>query len=448
VNEELRSRLIRLRRDDERREEPRSDGALGVAAVDEELPDWFTTRLARGGQEGVGDARDGLAPGLPAGIEATQGERGAFAFRRTLFEAGHEHGDWKLADVRSAAGAELGWLARDPELAALDPATAVYLDIETTGLSGGAGTIPFLVALGRFDGERFELWQAFLRGPEEEAAALAEVAHRIQRASGVVSFFGKSFDRHRLEDKMRMHRVAPPFAGKPHLDLYHPLARLYRGSFANARLTTLEHELCGVVREHDLPGSLAPAAWFDFLAGRAHRLEAVFRHNALDVLSLPVLAAHLSCARREQRADGQALAGCGRARARALAEQHAKQREHAAALEWTERALTRWGSDEGELWFLHAELLRRLGEHERALEGFLTLARAREIPLAARAWLAAGKLALRLRRTDVLDEALERGPIAAQRASVGRALARCQAEFERLRMRRSALADALSRATC
>src|SRR6185295_8574993 len=159
----------------------------------------------------------------------------------------------------------------------------------------------------------------------------------------------------RLEDKMRLHRIAPPFARKPHLDLYHPLARLYRGAYADGRLSTFESELCGVAREHDLPGSLAPAAWFDFLGERPHRLEAVFRHNELDVLSLVTLAAHLSCARAERAHDERPLPGNGRARARAIAELHAARGEHVQALEWLERALTRAGSDEGELWFRHAE---------------------------------------------------------------------------------------------
>ena len=157
-----------------------------------------------------------------------------------------------------------------------------------------------------------------------------------------------------------------------------------RGAYRDQRLATFEGELCGVAREDDLPGSLAPAAWFDFLAERPHRLEAVFRHNELDVLSLVVLAAHLGHARSERRPDGSALPGAARARARAIAELHAARREHALALEWLERALTRGGSDEGELWFRHAECLRKLREHERALEGFLRLARERKDALSAR----------------------------------------------------------------
>jgi uncharacterized protein YprB with RNaseH-like and TPR domain len=120
------------------------------------------------------------------------------------------------------------------------------------------------------------------------------VGLRIASASVLVSFFGKSFDRHRLEDKMRLHGVTPPFDGTVHLDLYHPLRRAHRGRYENCRLKTLEKELVGFVRPDDLPGSFAPAAWFDFLGGRPHRLEGVFRHNADDVLSLAALMSHLA----------------------------------------------------------------------------------------------------------------------------------------------------------
>jgi uncharacterized protein YprB with RNaseH-like and TPR domain len=210
--------------------------------------------------------------------------------RRTSCE---RHGGQWLADALAADRGVLAREARDERLAALDPAQALYLDTETTGLSGGSGTYVWLVGLGSFEAGRFGVWQGFLAEPAEEPRLLALVAARIRAADYVVSFFGKSFDRHRLEDKMRLHGIAPPFEGKPHLDLYWPLRRRYRGQFADCRLRTLEQELCGVEREDDLPGSFAPAAWFDYLHGRPHRLEGVFQHNLDDVKSLVTLLAHV-----------------------------------------------------------------------------------------------------------------------------------------------------------
>jgi uncharacterized protein len=439
MSEELRSRLARLRR-----EARPAAGLLGDAATPLErtaLPEWFTLRSAvRVEPDELGElgepepAGAGRTLGDPLALEEQHNERGSFTARTLRFAAEHAHGDWPLGEVLATPSSEFAWLAKDPALAGLVPERCVFLDIETTGLSGGAGTIPFLVALGSFEPGGFRLWQAFLRDPGEEAAAMAEIAERIRASTGVVSFFGKSFDRHRLEDKMRLHRIAPPFAGKPHLDLYHPLVRLYRGAYLDGRLATFERELCGVARADDLPGSLAPAAWFDYLASRPHRLEAVFRHNELDVLSLVTLAAHLACTRAEARPCGTTLTGHARARARAVAELHAARKEHALALEWLERALTRGGSDEGALWFRRAELLAKSGARADALAEFLRLARERDDALGARAWGEVARLAKRLKRAADEAEAHAQGPQAIERALTGRTRARALLPFRPRRL--------------
>ncbi|MBK7644002.1 MAG: ribonuclease H-like domain-containing protein [Planctomycetes bacterium] len=265
MSESLRERLARLRREDERASPP------PASSVRE--------RLAR------------RAARVPVAIPPERlVQEGTVLARRTAAE---RHGGLVLCDALSADRALLAREARDERIADLDPAHALYLDTETTGLSGGSGTYVWLVGLGAFEAGRFEVWQGFLPEPAQEQALLAHVAERIRAAAYVVSFFGKSFDRHRLEDKMRMHGIEPPFAEKPHLDLYWPLRRRYRGHFGDCRLRTLESQLCGVEREDDLPGSFAPAAWFDFLHGRPHRLEGVFQHNLDDVKSLVTLLAHL-----------------------------------------------------------------------------------------------------------------------------------------------------------
>src|SRR5215467_2364315 len=48
----------------------------------------------------------------------------------------------------------------------------VYFDIETTGLSGGAGTIAFLACCGWFEDDGFTVRQFFLSGPGGEHAML------------------------------------------------------------------------------------------------------------------------------------------------------------------------------------------------------------------------------------------------------------------------------------
>jgi len=365
----FRDKLRRLRRDGAPEREP-----------EEGLPFWLRERLARRRAQAGAVARPpGPAPtsGAPGELRVDAGAEGAVAWRETPLDGGHTHGGWRLCEVRDAEPATLSLLSGDPGLARVDLARAVYLDTETSGLSGGAGVYVYLVGLGTFDGERFRVWQGFLRDPAEERALLAEVARRLAQGAAIVSFFGKSFDRHRLEDKMRIAGVDSPFAGVPHLDLFAPCRRLTRGTLPDARLRTLESTLCGLEREDDLPGAFAPEAWFDFLAGRPHRLEGVFRHNLDDVLSLVTLAAYVGRAAREERGDGRPLAGCARTRARALARAHHAAGARAEALRWLEESIARGsalGLESRELLFERADLLRRMRRDEearRALEDLL-----------------------------------------------------------------------------
>ena len=351
----LRERLKRQRREAARASQP--------------IPVWLQARLgarARAVEEAAGD----VSVDPPERLE----EHGAFAARVESRGDEEPHGEWCPAEVEGLAPDAFARFARDGSLDAVHLRDAVYLDIETTGLSGGAGVYPFLVALGTFEGAEFRVWQGFLRSPEEEPALLAAAAERIGAASCIVSFFGKSFDRHRLEDKMRLHGIDPPFDGLPHLDLYHPCARLYRGGLPDGRLATMERALCGVRREDDLSGAHAPAAWFDFLAGRAHRLEAVFRHNLDDVLSLVTLAAHLGRAADETRADGTPLDGPAGMRALGLARLAADRGDRAEALAWFDRAIDRLEGDLRPVRVQRADLLRLTGARDRACDEYAALA--------------------------------------------------------------------------
>ena len=349
----LRDRLRRLRRD------------APVGEVAEE----------NGGEPEEASATASFTSGAPAELASAEGPRGAFLARSASLAATERHGDFELSEVAAARGADLELLTGDAALSKLDLEGAVYLDTETTGLSGGAGTYVFLVGLGSFrggtsSGGAFECWQGFLSGPGDEEALLAECARRIRDSSGVVSFFGKSFDRHRLEDKMRQHGVEPPFDDRPHLDLYHPCRRLYRAAYEDGRLKTMERELCGVEREDDLPGSRAPEAWFDFLAGREHRLEGVFRHNRDDVLSLVTLAAHLGRSRLEERGDGRPLGGDGASRALGLARSLDVAGRRGEALPWLDRALERGARPRRSVELERAHLLRLEGRAVAALEAY------------------------------------------------------------------------------
>lgn len=167
--------------------------------------------------------------------------------------------------------------------------TIVGIDTETTGLAGGTGTAAFMVGIAEAGPAHVRLRQWLLTAFSGEAAMLTELAASLAGAGLMVSYNGKTFDLPLLRDRRRLLRQ-PALPEPPHLDLLHPTRRLFRGAWPDCRLATAEQRLLGLFREDDLPGSEAPRAWRDYLAGEPpDDLERVLRHNALDVLSLLLL---------------------------------------------------------------------------------------------------------------------------------------------------------------
>jgi uncharacterized protein YprB with RNaseH-like and TPR domain len=187
-------------------------------------------------------------------------------------------------------------------LGAGDASRLLFIDLETTGLAGGAGTCAFLVGCGWFDGPTFRVRQFFLSGHGGETALLDGLARIADGTTGVVTFNGKSFDLPLIETRYLFHRMQTPFAGMPHVDMLHPARRLWRApdddaaaATASCRLSVLEQGLCGVAREGDVPGFEIPARYFMYVrSGDARPLEAVFEHNRLDLVSLVLLTARAS----------------------------------------------------------------------------------------------------------------------------------------------------------
>ena len=74
------------------------------------------------------------------------------------------------------------------------PQDFLFLDTETTGLSGGAGTIAFEVGLGYVSGDHFVVEQFFMHDYPEEAFLLEEAAKLMRSFPAIVTFNGKTFD--------------------------------------------------------------------------------------------------------------------------------------------------------------------------------------------------------------------------------------------------------------
>lgn len=167
------------------------------------------------------------------------------------------------------------------------PGELLFLDTETTGLQGGAGTLAFLVGLGRFEDDRFVVRQYLMRDYDEEPYVLDAVLQALSQAGTVITFNGASFDMPLLESRLVMNRLRMPQPAPPHLDLLHVARRVYKMRLGRCNLSRLEAEVFGEPREDDLPGSEVPERYFRYLQTRELALlDDILHHNAQDILSL------------------------------------------------------------------------------------------------------------------------------------------------------------------
>jgi uncharacterized protein YprB with RNaseH-like and TPR domain len=214
------------------------------------------------------------------------------------YESDRWHGDVQIGECTIDAAGDLRLL--DPSLDSPDARKHVFIDLETTGLSGGAGTVAFLVGCGYFDMGAFQVRQFLLTSYAAERALLAAVADFFSHADLIVTYNGKTFDVPVMETRWMFHRMRLPLDGVPHFDMLHPARRLWRARGADAadaadagcRLATLERTLMNVRRVGDVSGMEIPGRFFQFLrSGDPRPLEPVLEHNRLDLVSLAAVTA-------------------------------------------------------------------------------------------------------------------------------------------------------------
>lgn len=177
----------------------------------------------------------------------------------------------------------------------IDPRRLLFFDTETTGLAGGTGTRAFMV--GAADWHMAEDGRAGLRVRQitianlaAEVAMLREFTNWLRPDTVLSSYNGRCYDAPLLKTRFRLARMADPLAALEHVDLLFAARRYWRGRWENCRLATIEHRVLGILREDDLPGSAAPAAWLSFLrGGSAVTLRRVAAHNHQDVVTLAAL---------------------------------------------------------------------------------------------------------------------------------------------------------------
>jgi len=314
----------------------------------------------------------------------------------------------------------------------VDPTTPmVCLDTETTGLGTAAGTVPFLVGVGTWEGDRFGVRQMLMPDHPSERALLGILADALPTGATLVTYNGRTFDWPLLVARYRMHGQAAPRYGA-HLDLLTVARQVWKHRLADARLASVEEGVAGVTRSDDLPGAAIPDRYFSWLrSGRPDLLVDVVRHNRQDIVSLAlllrVLAEELLPARMRWgagRGPGPAgedalvqpgdLAGLGRA--------YARTKRHGDALGCYEAALERlapWHGREiqDRVSADRARVLARMGRREEAAGAWEAVALDGG-PLAALAWIQVAKA------REHLGRDVARALDAAQRAEALAARAR------------------------
>lgn len=297
--EQLREKLRRL--EERSGAEPGATrGAIPSRTI--ELPPWdapedpsaFERSLNHASAETIPDAiREAVRP-LRGGIEdCIQGKVVETAYGKhfvveTLYPWDARHGQFALEDLPRVPGEILKPLC--PEHAGMGAERWVFLDTETTGLAGGAGTFAFLIGVGFVAPEGFLVRQYFLREPSEEPSVLWHLGEDLARFDTIITYNGKSYDLPLLETRYRLARSRVPFEQMPHLDLLHACRRLWKLRFESCKLTFLEERILGNARVGDVPGFLIPSLYANYLRFQeAGSLVPVFTHNALDILSLACL---------------------------------------------------------------------------------------------------------------------------------------------------------------
>ena len=181
----------------------------------------------------------------------------------------------------------------------VDPRALLFFDTETTGLAGGTGTRAFQIGAADWHvhpqhGDGLRVRQLLITTLAAEPAMLREFATWLAPTTVLSSYNGRCYDAPLLKTRYRLARLPCPITPLDHVDLLFPTRRRYRGTWENCRLATVERELLRIVREDDLPGSQAPAAWLSYLRGGASSLlRRVCAHNHQDVVTLARLMQRL-----------------------------------------------------------------------------------------------------------------------------------------------------------
>ncbi|WZL78395.1 ribonuclease H-like domain-containing protein [Eubacteriales bacterium mix99] len=227
------------------------------------------------------------------GGTVVSGPDGEFVRKRTIYGYEENYGRIPLFDLRNAVFTDSFWWTRlDRDLC---PKDIVFLDTETTGLAGGTGTVAFLVGLGYVEEDGLVVDQYLMRDFDEEVPMLQAVADQLRHHSVLVTFNGKSFDWPLLEGRLILSGIPPIHCEDAHLDLLPVARRLWAARLPDCSLSTLEEKILFHHRTEDIPGSMIPNIYLDFLKSRTPgKMRQVLQHNEWDIAAMAALLVHFA----------------------------------------------------------------------------------------------------------------------------------------------------------
>ena len=228
-------------------------------------------------------------PRLPEPSPRELIEREALRFSENPYPLNHRYGRTTLATGLDISGHVLACLSKDTAFESLDLSTALFIDLETTGLSGGTGVIPFNVGMGYYREDRFVVAQYFVGELAAEEQMIEELGNffRDKEFQSVVTYNGKAFDIPLLETRFILYRKPYPLKSLPHLDFLFPARSLWKHKHESCRLFHLAHQVLATGRDEDIPSSEIPWRYFQYLqTGDFDLIEPVLYHNQEDILSL------------------------------------------------------------------------------------------------------------------------------------------------------------------
>jgi hypothetical protein len=171
----------------------------------------------------------------------------------------------------------------------------LFFDTETTGLGVGTGNLPFMLGFGYYRSDALVVEQCFLRSPADEPAMLAYFARVLQRFTHIVSYNGRAFDWPVMRNRYVLHRIDWSDDHLQQLDFLYASRSLWKRILPSCSLGSVEAGRLGYVREEDVPGSLAPTLYYQYLqSGEPEVVAGVFAHNEQDILSLAGLASYFA----------------------------------------------------------------------------------------------------------------------------------------------------------